>query len=95
MAILIFFIILQIADGLFTLHGVNAIGIDGYESNPLLIFYMHRFGAVEILFAAKALASLLGYFLYRQKALNALWLSTGFYFCVIYNQILFFIHYNG
>ena len=95
MAILIFFIILQIADGLFTFHGVNAVGIDKYESNPLLIFYMHRFGAAETLFAAKALAGLLGYLLYRHKIFNALWLLSGFYLCILYIHIMSLIHYSG
>ena len=95
MAILIFFIILQIADGFFTFHGVNAIGIDRYESNPLLIFYMHRFGAAETLLVAKLAASLLGYILYRHKIFNALWLLSGFYLCILYIHIMSLIHYSG
>ena len=95
MAILIFFIILQISDGFFTFHGVNAVGIDKYESNPLLIFYMHHFGAAGSLFAAKVAASLLGYLLYRHKIFNALWLLSGFYLCILYIHIMSLIHYSG
>ena len=95
MAVLIFFIILQFADGLFTFHGVNAIGIDRYEANPALAYYMHRFGVLESLFAAKALAGLLGYLLYKHKIFNVLWLLNGFYLCVLYIHIMSLIHYSG
>jgi len=89
MAIFIFFIILQIADGFFTLYGINAVGIDNYESTPLLVFYMHRFGAAETLFAAKTLAILLGYILYRYKVLNALFFLNGFYSCALYSHYIY------
>jgi len=93
--VFVLFIILQIADGLFTLHGVNAVGIDGYESNPLLVDYMRRFGAAETILVAKMVAGLLGYLLYRQKRFNVLWLLSGFYLCILYTHIMFLIHYNG
>ena len=94
MAALVLLIILQITDGLFTFHGVNAVGIDKYESNPILRYYIYRFGPAEALFAAKVGASLLGYVLYKWKQFNALWLLDGFYLSALYQQIIFLIHYN-
>lgn len=95
MAILIFFIFLQIADGFFTFHGVREVGIDKYELNPLLIFYMHRFGVVGSLVAAKLAASSLGYILYREKVFAAFWLLVGFYLNNFILQVDFFFRYNG
>lgn len=95
MAVLVFFIFLQITDFFFTLHGVNAVGIDKYESNPLFIFYMHRFGVVESLVAVKVGASLLGYILYRVKVTSAIWFLNGLYFKNLYDQITLLIHYSG
>lgn len=95
MVALIFFIVLQIADGLFTYHGINAIGVDGYESNPILVYYMHRFGVVESIFAAKTIGSLIGYLLYKHKTFNILWLLIGLYLYNFFVQIEFFFRYYG
>lgn len=94
-AVLVFFIFLQIADGLFTYHGVNAVGINNYEANPLISSSMHRFGVTESIFVAKALASLLIYFLYRWKAFHLIWLSIGFYLYNFLLQIEVFFRYYG
>lgn len=95
MSALIIFVLLQIADGLFTYHGVNAVGINNYEANPLISSSMHRFGVTESIFVAKALVSLMGYLLYRHKTFNMLWLLIGFYLYNFFVQIELFFRYYG
>lgn len=92
MSILVFFVALQIADGLLTYHGIREIGIHGYESNPALVYYMHRFGVVETLCATKIVGLLLGYLAYRMKKSYILWLMSGFYLNNLFNQIMFFFY---
>lgn len=94
MTALVIFVVLQIADGFFTFHGVKQFGIDKYESNPLLVIYMRRFGAAESLFAAKALSGLLGYLLYRQNMFSVLWLLNIFYLGILF-LFMHLARYNG
>jgi len=95
MTVFIFFIILQIADGFFTLHGVNAVGIDGYESNTLIAYTMYKFGIGNSLLVFKVTGILLGYALYKLKRFSALWFVSGVYFLNFLEQIVFFIEYRG
>lgn len=73
------FVILQVADGFFTFHGVNIIGIDIYEASPLSAWGMHKFGIVQTILFAKLFCILLGYFLYKLcvlKNTRFLWLLS-------------------
>lgn len=96
MTALVIFVLLQIADGLLTYQGINAIGIDKYEANSILVYYMHRFGVAESLFIAKALSGLLGYLLYRQKIFSMLWLFNIFCLGILFMHLLMHLFiYNG
>ena len=63
----VFYIFLQITDGLFTFHGIKTAGLV-YEGNPLMLYMMLWFGFFETLIATKFTAIFLGYILYKFKA---------------------------
>lgn len=98
MVTFVFFVFLQIADGLFTFHGVQMVGID-YEANPLIAYSMHHLGIINALLAAKIIASFFGYCLYKLTNIcdrRFPWFSwilpllTFFYFVNFINQVVVF-----
>lgn len=99
MVMLALFVFLQITDGLFTFHGVRAVGIDNYEANPLIAYGMRHLGVMNALIAAKIIASFFGYCVYKltrfydnkfQWIAWTLPLLTLFYFFNFINQLVTF-----
>ena len=68
----------QIADGLLTYWGVSTLGIH-VEGNNLLAAFMHAIGPAPALVAAKLLACVCGYILYRTASYRPLAVMAGLY----------------
>ncbi len=62
-AVLLLFILTQVADGLFTYFGIKMFGA-AIEGNPLVAWYVAAFGAGVAVIGAKALALACGAALY-------------------------------
>lgn len=91
----IFFVFLQIADGLLSFHGIKNIGLYKYEGNPLMIYLSKFIGYQRGILITKILAILLTYFLYKRELSATLWFLSGVYFLNFIHQILFFAYFNG
>ena len=96
MAAFVLLIILQIADGFFSFHGIQKLGLHNYEANPLMIHLANFFGIVPALLGTKIAAVLMVWLLYKKaKAISVLWFLAGIYSLNLYNQITFFVHSSG
>ncbi len=88
---LLLFVGLNIADGIFTFCGVQRIGIDYYEGNPLIVFAMHQFGVIATLLFAKSVAMTIAALIYKPSLQRIFWwpLSsvTLVYFCNVVIQV--------
>jgi uncharacterized membrane protein len=80
-AVLIVFLLAQCFDGVFTYVGVVSFGL-GIEANPLVAGLMASIGHGAGLFAAKAVAIVLGIGLHLRQVHGAVALLAGFYLFV-------------
>lgn len=94
-AAFILLVFLQVADGLFSFHGIQKVGLRNYEVNPLIIYLSEYLGFFHVLLTVKAVAIVLVYFLYRIGAVSALWFLAGIYSLNLFHQIMFFLQFNG
>jgi uncharacterized membrane protein len=76
--VFVIFLIAQVLDGLLTFQGIRMFGI-GIEANRLIAAAIQAFGPHWALFAAKLLACLCGYILYRTASHEPLAITTGLY----------------
>ena len=75
---LVFFLLAQCFDGIFTYVGVMTFGL-GIEANPLITGLMLHFGELNALIGAKVVASGLGIALHLRQVHSAVALLTAFY----------------
>ena len=72
------FLAAQVLDGLLTYAGVSMLGVEA-EGNVLLATSIRALGAPRALFAAKLLACVCGYILFRTRSYRALAVAAGLY----------------
>ena len=77
-AVFAIFLTVQILDGLLTYAGVTMLGIEA-EGNALLATTIRAIGAPRALLAAKLLACVCGYILFRTQSYRALAVAAGLY----------------
>lgn len=73
MWVLLLFVVLNIADGIFTFFGIQKVGIDNYEKNFLMVFAMNQFGVIATLLFAKSVAMAIAALLYKPSLQRKFW----------------------
>jgi uncharacterized membrane protein len=87
------FLCAQVVDGLFTYLGISSFGWT--EGNPLIAWYMHRFGVVPSLTGAKLMASMCALILHVLGYHKMLAVLTLLYLSVAilpWTVVLFVLH---
>ena len=77
-AVFAIFLAAQVLDGLLTYAGVTMLGVEA-EGNALLATSIRALGAPRALLAAKLLACVCGYILFRTRSYTALAVAAGLY----------------
>lgn len=72
------FLAVQVLDGLLTYAGITMLGVEA-EGNALLVTSIRAIGAPRALLAAKLLACVCGYILFRTRSYRALAVAAGLY----------------
>ena len=77
-AVFAIFLAVQVLDGVLTYAGVTMLGVEA-EGNMLLAASIEAIGAPRALLAAKLLACVCGYILFRTQSYRALAVAAGLY----------------